>query len=194
MYWIYRVYRWILSYCQAKALGQSDCSSHLIGLSERSVDMFPVTADRSDPLPVLPGSHRVVEQLSGVEPTSSPRWAWEGLYGAYSASGEYLRGATGSLESLDQGQRAFPEGSTEGCEFPLSSAFVRSTSFLYVVPGVVPLAGVTGGLVVSPPAGAQPGDSVSHAPVGVCGALKAPDDSVYRSTSSQPTSPTGGHL
>jgi hypothetical protein len=193
MYWIYRVYRWILSYCQAKALGQSDCSSHLISLSERSVDMFPVTADRGDSLPVLPGPHGVVEQLSGVEPTSRLDWGLEGLRRAYNASCGGSWGATGSLKSLDQGQRAFPEGPTEGCEFALSSAFVRSTSFLYVVPGVVPLAGVRG-LVVPAPTGAQPGDSVSHAPVGIGGALKAPDDSVYRSTSSQPTSATGGHL
>jgi hypothetical protein len=160
------------------------------------VNVIAVASDGGDFLAVLEGPQGVVEQLSGVEPTCTPTWEREGLYGAYSASGEDLRGtegATSSLEGLDQGQRAFPEGSTEGCEFPLSSAFVRSTSFLYVVPGIVPLTGVRG-LVIPPPTGTQPGDSVSHAPVGVGGALKAPDDSVYRSTSSQPPSTTGGHL
>jgi hypothetical protein len=158
------------------------------------VNMAAVSSDRRDALPVLEGSQGVVEQLSGVEPTCTPTWGWDRPRRAYNASCGGSWGATGSLEGTDQGQRAFPEGSTESGQFPLSSAFVRSTSFLYVVPSLLPLIGVRGGLVVPAPGGTKTGDSVPHGGVRVCGALKAPDDSVYRSTSSQTFSPTGGHL
>jgi hypothetical protein len=160
------------------------------------VNVIAVASDGGDFLAVLEGPQGVVEQLSGVEPTCTPTWEREGLYGAYSASGEDLRsthGATGSLKSHNHRQGAFPEGSTEGCEFPLSSAFVRSTSFLYVVPSVVPLAGVRG-LVVPSPAGTEASESVSDASLGVCGTLEAGNNSPDGISTTQPPSTTGGHL
>jgi hypothetical protein len=186
----------VLPHSQPKPLGQGNSPQDALSVSESSMDVFivpPVGFVRPDTIENR--AHRIVDKLCHTPkpPTALDRWP-ERLRGAYRASQGGLSTSSCGLDSLEESERALPEGSTHRRELPVPPTFVRDSSFLHIVPGFIPLVLVRRGLVVTSSAGAQTGDSVSHAPVRVCGALKASDDSLNSLSALQPTSPTGGHL